>query len=37
LSAIEKVLAAGQDAPLTPDLGGTAQTADLGRAIEQAL
>lgn len=38
LGAIESVLAAGpQHAPLTPDLGGTAGTADLGRAIEQAL
>jgi tartrate dehydrogenase/decarboxylase/D-malate dehydrogenase len=38
LSAIEKVLAAGPGhAPLTPDIGGTAGTADLGRAIAQAL
>ncbi len=37
LSAIEKVLAAGADAPRTPDLGGQATTADVGRAIEQAL
>jgi tartrate dehydrogenase/decarboxylase/D-malate dehydrogenase len=37
LTAIEKVLAAGQDAPRTPDLGGRASTADVGRAIEQAL
>jgi tartrate dehydrogenase/decarboxylase/D-malate dehydrogenase len=34
VAAIETVLAAGpQDAPLTPDLGGTASTADLGGAI----
>jgi tartrate dehydrogenase/decarboxylase/D-malate dehydrogenase len=37
LAAIEKVLAAGGDAPRTPDLGGNASTADVGRAIEQAL
>jgi tartrate dehydrogenase/decarboxylase / D-malate dehydrogenase len=37
LAAIEKVLAAGPDAPRTPDLGGSATTADVGRAIEQAL
>ena len=37
LAAIEKVLAAGGDAPRTPDLGGKASTADVGRAIEQAL
>ena len=37
LAAIEKVLAAGHDAPRTPDLGGSASTADVGRAIEQAL
>ena len=37
LGAIEKVLAAGADAPRTPDLGGKASTADVGRAIEQAL
>lgn len=33
LSAIETVLAAGDDAPRTPDLGGRASTEDLGRAI----
>ena len=33
--AIEVVLAAGQ--PRTPDLGGNATTADLGRAITEAL
>jgi tartrate dehydrogenase/decarboxylase / D-malate dehydrogenase len=38
LRAIEEVLAAGPvHAPLTPDLGGTARTADLGRAIAAAL
>jgi tartrate dehydrogenase/decarboxylase/D-malate dehydrogenase len=37
LGAIEKVLAAGKDAPRTPDLGGTAKTADVGRAIVEAL
>lgn len=34
--AIERVLA-DAEAPRTPDLGGRAGTADLGRAIEQAL
>jgi len=38
LGAIERVLAAGPaHAPLTPDLGGTAGTADLGRAIAAAV
>ncbi|CAG9169996.1 tartrate dehydrogenase [Cupriavidus pampae] len=38
LAAIEKVLAAGPaHAPLTRDIGGTASTADLGRAIAEAL
>ena len=37
VGAIERVLDAGRHAPLTPDLGGTARTTDLGRAIEQAL
>ncbi len=37
LAAIEKVLAAGGDAPRTPDLGGNASTSDVGRAIAQAL
>ena len=37
LAAIEKVLAAGPDGPRTPDLGGSATTADVGRAIAQAL
>lgn len=36
VSAIETVLASEQ-APLTPDLGGTAGTEDLGRAIAAAL
>jgi tartrate dehydrogenase/decarboxylase/D-malate dehydrogenase len=36
--AIEKVLEAGPNhAPLTPDIGGTAKTSDLGRAIAEAL
>jgi len=38
LRAIEEVLAAGpQRAPLTRDLGGTAGTVDLGRAIAAAV
>jgi tartrate dehydrogenase/decarboxylase/D-malate dehydrogenase len=37
LGAIEMVLAAGADAPRTPDLGGTANTSDVGRAIADAL
>jgi tartrate dehydrogenase/decarboxylase / D-malate dehydrogenase len=38
LAAIESVLAAGpKHAPLTPDIGGTASTADLGRAIVDAI
>jgi len=38
LSAIERVLAAGPaHAPITPDLGGAASTADLGRAIAAAV
>lgn len=38
LSAIEQVLAAGPDAsPLTPDLGGTAGTVELGTAIARAI
>jgi len=37
LAAIEKTLAPGSDAPRTPDIGGTASTADLGRAIAQVL
>jgi tartrate dehydrogenase/decarboxylase/D-malate dehydrogenase len=36
--AIEKVLEAGpKNAPFTRDIGGTAQTADLGGAIAQAV
>ena len=37
LAAIEKVLAPGSGAPKTRDIGGSASTADLGRAIAQAL
>jgi tartrate dehydrogenase/decarboxylase/D-malate dehydrogenase len=37
LRAIEAVLEPGSGAPRTADLGGTAGTADVGRAIEQAL
>ena len=37
LQAIEKVLAPSSGAPRTPDLGGTASTQDLGRAIADAL
>ncbi|TMS59420.1 tartrate dehydrogenase [Imbroritus primus] len=38
LDAIERVLAAGPaHAPLTRDIGGTAGTADLGKAIAEAL
>jgi tartrate dehydrogenase/decarboxylase/D-malate dehydrogenase len=37
LQAIEKVLAPSSGAPRTPDLGGTASTQDLGRAIVEAL
>ncbi len=37
LGAIEAVLQPGSGGPRTPDLGGTARTADVGRAIEQAL
>ncbi|MBU6437671.1 MAG: tartrate dehydrogenase, partial [Betaproteobacteria bacterium] len=33
LRAIEQVLQPGSGAPRTPDLGGSAQTADVGRAI----
>jgi tartrate dehydrogenase/decarboxylase/D-malate dehydrogenase len=36
--AIERVLEAGpQHAPFTPDMGGRASTADLGRAIAEAV
>lgn len=38
LAAIESVLAAGPaNAPLTPDIGGSAGTADLGKAIVAAV
>ena len=37
LKAIEDVLRPGSGAPRTPDLGGTASTQDLGRALEQAV
>ncbi|VTU38509.1 D-malate dehydrogenase [decarboxylating] [Variovorax sp. PBS-H4] len=37
LSAIEKVLAPESGAPRTPDIGGSAGTIDLGRAIANAL
>jgi tartrate dehydrogenase/decarboxylase/D-malate dehydrogenase len=37
LAAIEQVLQPASGAPLTPDIGGTAHTQDLGRAIEEAL
>ena len=36
--AIESVLEAGpEDAPFTPDMGGKAKTADLGKAIAEAI
>ncbi len=35
--AIETVLAPASGAPRTPDLGGTARTADVGRAVVEAL
>jgi tartrate dehydrogenase/decarboxylase/D-malate dehydrogenase len=38
IAAIERVLGQGPGhAPVTPDLGGTASTADLGRAIAEAV
>ena len=38
VKAFEKVLAAGpQHAPLTRDMGGTAGTLDLGKAVVEAL
>ena len=37
LRAIEAALEPGSGAPRTPDLGGTAGTADLGKAIAEAL
>jgi len=35
--AIESVLEPGSDAPRTPDIGGKAKTADLGKAIAAAV
>ena len=37
LTAIEKVLDPKSGAPRTPDIGGTASTSDVGRAIAEAL
>ena len=37
MQAIEAVLSPGSGAPRTPDLGGSAQTSDVGKAIEQAM
>ncbi|MEO7404298.1 MAG: tartrate dehydrogenase [Burkholderiales bacterium] len=37
LTAIETAVAPGSGAPRTPDLGGTASTADLGRAIAEVI
>jgi tartrate dehydrogenase/decarboxylase/D-malate dehydrogenase len=37
LAAIEKVLQPQSGAPRTPDIGGTATTADVGRAVAQVL
>jgi tartrate dehydrogenase/decarboxylase/D-malate dehydrogenase len=37
LAAIEKVLTPKSGAPKTPDIGGTAKTSDLGRAIAEIL
>ena len=37
LAAIEKVLEPHSGAPRTPDLGGTANTQDVGRAVTHAL
>ena len=37
LRAIEEVLAPSSGAPRTPDLGGTASTSDVGKAIAAAL
>jgi tartrate dehydrogenase/decarboxylase / D-malate dehydrogenase len=37
IAAIEKVMQPGSNAPLTPDMGGTASTQDLGKAITAAL
>jgi tartrate dehydrogenase/decarboxylase / D-malate dehydrogenase len=37
LAAIEKVLDPQSGAPKTPDIGGSAKTSDLGRAVAEAL
>ncbi len=37
INAIEAVLQPGSGGPRTPDLGGTANTTDVGRAIAAAL
>ena len=37
VGAIERVLAAGDDAPRTPDLGGTSDTRSLGASIAAAI
>jgi tartrate dehydrogenase/decarboxylase/D-malate dehydrogenase len=37
LSAIEKVLDPTSGAPKTPDIGGTAKTTDVGKAIATVL
>ena len=37
LAAIEKVLDPKSVAPKTPDIGGTAKTADVGKAIAEVL
>jgi tartrate dehydrogenase/decarboxylase/D-malate dehydrogenase len=37
LHAIEKVLDPASGAPKTPDIGGKASTADLGRAIAELI
>ena len=37
VAAIEKALAPGSGAPRTPDIGGKAKTADLGKAIAESL
>jgi len=37
MQSIEAVLSPGSGEPRTPDLGGSAQTRDVGRAIEQAI
>ncbi|MDP3202873.1 MAG: isocitrate/isopropylmalate family dehydrogenase, partial [Hydrogenophaga sp.] len=37
MNAIEAVLQPGSGAPRTADLGGTASTSDVGRAIAQVI